>query len=257
MSIKSIKQIYDFTKMNEGNIYVGDKYKGVYRLGSNNSIDDIELPESLEINPKGTRYDDGEGLQLQIVDKKTKKLVGVLNCKKTHEDLKQLEIARQKRSEALLKEELENAKKMEEEQKIREKNSAKWQIARQKYYDNYIEYLLEHNASKDIIELEGIKNLMMELIDHADRVNLANGRTPFSYPEVREDGTFDIKARLNGFAPDVIYKISYTDDTSEDKYLKIDKTSLDPTGFEEPKTTTFFVNKDGEIIDPHKKPHLK
>ena len=125
------------------------------------------------------------------------------------------------------------------------------------YYENYIDYLHKHNANKDIIELEAIKDIMMDIIKRADQVNLANGRTPFSYSDVREDGTFDIKGRTSGFTANEIYKISYTDDISGETYIKIDKTIEDPMSLEEPETKTIYVNKDGEIVNTKNKETIK
>ena len=98
---------------------------------------------------------------------------------------------------------------------------------------------------------------MMDIIKRADQVNLANGRTPFSYSDVREDGTFDIKGRTSGFTANEIYKISYTDDISGETYIKIDKTIEDPMSLEEPETKTIYVNKDGEIVNTKNKETIK
>ena len=72
---------------------------------------------------------------------------------------------------------------------------------------------------------DAIKDIMMDVIKRADQVNLANGRTPFSYPDVREDGTFDIKVSkeydlINDDYNGELY-------TENDKYRKCEYTPVE------------------------------
>ena len=133
------------------------------------------------------------------------------------------------------------------ESTLNDEQKKRRQEVRKNYYDRYIKYLISNGADPEIIECPTIKAIMYYVIDNADQVNLAEGRTPFNYPDVREDGTFDIRGRTSGHTTSEIYRIKRSEKPEE--YLEVDVYFRDSNFVD-----ILHVAKDGKSITIEKIP---
>ena len=127
-------------------------------------------------------------------------------------------------------------------------------IVRYKLYTNF---LLENGARKDIIEMPAIKKIILDTIENGDpRVRL-EGKSPISYRNPKEDGTFDIYGRTEGYTSSVAY-IMDLDEQEENGYF-ICLTKKDIRNYllfnesERKPDEKIYINKNGKIIEKKNK----
>jgi len=249
MSINNKMKINKFSKLNNKQMYYFKGNDKIYKIICDKPIDEINFTEDFETEYIKTT--EGKTMLARIIDKQTKQLIGILECYKSKDMLKKERQEKQRLKEELLKEkeELLKAQKIEKE---KQRQKRKQEIENSKSYKNYIEYLLENNANKEILELKAVKDIIIDVIDRVDPRVRFEGRSPINYPDVREDGTFDIRGRTSGPVTREIYSISYADE--DDAFIKIQKTIVKSVldEIDEPEEKPIYVDKEGNIITPKK-----
>ena len=86
-------------------------------------------------------------------------------------------------------------------------------------YDDYIKFLIENGANKEIIELKAIQDIIYNIITNGDPRVVMDGRSPVAYQKPNSDRTFDIGGRINGSTVSVWYKMSYSNDGDDNHYI--------------------------------------
>ena len=240
----------ELVKLNEGHV--------TYKKNNKNFIIDSDLPLSEIKFPKGFKYKiiyfPAEGkndIQCMITSSDYKNIPGVLNCYlRSEKDL----IEYNKRKEENKKKEKEDEEKKKiietEKKSLEEEKRKKWHEMKQKRikgrYDDYIKFLIENGANKEIIELKAIQDIIYNIITNGDPRVIMDGRSPIAYQKPNSDGTFDIGGRMNGPTVSVWYKMSYCNDGDDNHYIVLKIQHSDEETME-------IIDKNGNIVNNFQK----
>ena len=120
-------------------------------------------------------------------------------------------------------------------------------------YKLYIDFLLENGARKDIIEMPAIKKIILDTIENGDpRVRL-EGRSPLSYSNPKEDGTFDIYGRTEGYTSSVAYIMELDEQEENGYYICLTRKDIRNYLFfnesERKPDKKIYIDRNGKIIE--------
>ena len=120
-------------------------------------------------------------------------------------------------------------------------------------YKLYIDFLLENGARKDIIEMPAIKKIILDTIENGDSRVKSEGKSPISYRNPKEDGTFDIYGRTEGYASSVVYIMELDEQEENDYYICLTKKDIrDYLLFNESERKPdkkIYIDRNGKIIE--------
>ena len=117
----------------------------------------------------------------------------------------------------------------------------------------YVKFLLQHGARKDIVELPAIQNIILNVIENGDPRVLAEGKSPISYREPNEDGTFNIYGKMEGYTSSVVYEMDLDEQEEKGYYICLTKKDIrDYLLFNEDNRKPeekIYIDKEGKLID--------
>ena len=252
---KNKKILNEINKLNNNKLQILGCVEGIYRASLNINYDKIKLPKNIKSTIH--LYSDDGTLQVFFLNENGEKFA-VIDCLKTEKMLEEQKEKEEIRKKIVkLEEEKRNLVQKADEIKRKKINEINEGLA-QRRYKNYIEFLIENGANKEIIELEPVKNLIMSIIKNGDPRVIMNGKSPIVYNVPNPDGTFQIVDRLNGPIISYIYNINYCNDDNPSHFIKITKEKKqtlhyamdDSIGDDYDVTilSTTYVDKDGNII---------
>ncbi len=127
----------------------------------------------------------------------------------------------------------------------------------EKDYNDYINFLLENGANKDIVNLEEIKHIILMLMEWANPTALKQGKTPVAYYKPNKDGTFKIGGRTTGLKINIKYIMKYCKENDADHFIKLvrkeNKTIIrsqehpDEVPYNVRDITEITINRQGEV----------
>lgn len=129
-------------------------------------------------------------------------------------------------------------------------------------YNAYKRFLMENGVKEELIELPAIKSIIKDVIRNGDFRVVFEGHSPIHYQDPKEDGSFNICGRLQGYTVSVVYEMEFIN--QDDCYLKLTKKDVRQFLFlfdkEPDPDEEIFIDYNGNIIDTNKnkpKPYVK
>ena len=107
------------------------------------------------------------------------------------------------------------------EAKKEESKKGRFELICASRYEAYREFLVENGACAELIDLPIVDEIIQHSIRFGDPRVIFEGRSPVHYSNPREDGTFDISARMNGPCVTDVYHINFCDDGNVEHYISI------------------------------------
>lgn len=232
--------IKELLSLNEGKLVlksVGSQNNCI--IETNMYLDDIKFPLNIKVEDRF--YNDDNTMQSFLKDR-SGKILGVLNSKKRHEQIKREE---EYRFEKAKEERLQKLKEFSKNNKLSRNEMETASLNR------YKSFLISNGADLKVVNMQSINDLIISIIKNADSKVLYES-TPVEYLPPRSDGTFDIKPIKNNYK-----YVMEKNNVDPDRFIVLIKNTMDEMSEEDSykisRTEIIYINKEGKITDVESK----